>query len=78
MGNDFVVGSRPIPSDSVVLDNLERLNGYHASMGCALSKAHNGSIVEDSYYLEKIRRAARLFGYELVEPTDGIFKGPLY
>ena len=53
--------------ESKVLENLTALQDYLCSMTCALDKAENGSPVEDSYFLEKLGRAANRMGYKLVK-----------
>ena len=37
------------------------------SLDCGVSKAEHGSVVEDNYILEKIRKFASLLGYKLVK-----------
>jgi hypothetical protein len=51
--------------DSKVLEHLTALKTYHASIGCALSKADDGSDVEDGYVMEKLEAFARRMGHKL-------------
>ena len=51
--------------ESKILKNIDYFKQLHTSMDCALHKAENGSPVEDGYYLEKLSKAAAVFGFKL-------------
>jgi len=51
--------------NSKVKNNAGYLAGLLKSMKCAVDKAKAGSDFEDSYFLEKLEKAANAMGYEL-------------
>jgi len=57
---------------SKVLENIEALKDFHRSMGCALSKATMGSIVEDGYFLEKLEKSAGRMGFKLKQISEEV------
>ncbi len=50
--------------------NVNMLIGHNRSMAVALEKAENGSAVEDMYFIEKLRKTAKLLGYKLEKFND--------
>ena len=52
--------------DSKVLENVTALEGFNQSMKCAIDKAKNGSIAEDSYFIEKLEKTANRMGFVLL------------
>jgi len=56
--------------NSKVKENAVALRAYLQSMDYAISKAENGSEVEDGYFMEKLEKMADCFGYILIETVD--------
>ncbi len=64
--NAGVIGDKIM---SKIQDNTERIDGYMASMLCAISKTKRGSTVEDDYFVEKLGKLAHIMHYDLVSQT---------
>jgi len=48
-----------------VAANVEKLIGWNRSMAVALERAEKGSEVEDSYFIEKLRKSVAVLGCSL-------------